>query len=157
MPAPTLAPDDGRGRGRGWWVLAGVTPASSVRSRLPRWLRRLVPAGASWITGERRTAPFQRRAAVRGGSLQPGVGLAERVQPAGGRAQAAAHSAAVVRLPEAVAHGELAPVVGVHVLLELVRAEQRGGGADLVDPLGPVRRPGLPPRGQPRLLQQPHG
>src|SRR5205823_13880299 len=112
------------------------------------------------ITTERRAGAWARRVAHRpdrcgGVSVQGGAGLAEAVQPAGGGARPAADRASVVRLAEAVAHGELAPVVGVHVLLQLVRPEQRGRRADLVDPLGLVGRAGLPPGRQPLLLQQP--
>src|SRR5882757_5127803 len=93
-----------------------------------------------------------------GGCLVEGdVGLALPVDATGRVAGTAAHRAVVVRLAQAVAHRQLAPVVGVDVLLQLVRPGDRAGRADLVDPLAVVGRAGLRPRTQAPFLEQPVG
>src|SRR5215207_8168309 len=73
------------------------------------------------------------------------------------RAVAAAHGPEVVRLAQAAAHRELAPVARVAGLLDLVRAEDRRGGPDLRDPLRLVDGAGARPRRDALLLEQADG
>src|SRR5262249_13445903 len=70
---------------------------------------------------------------------------------------ATARRAVVVRETHAVTHRELAPVVGVHALLDLVRTANRARGAQLVHPFGLVDRARRGPRRHALLLEESDG
>src|SRR3954470_14337960 len=85
--------------------------------------------------------------------LQVHLRLAVRGQPSGGHAVAAARGQ--VRLAQAVAQCQLAPVARVRVLLQLVRAADRRQRSNLRDPFGRIGGAGALPRRDPALLEQP--
>src|SRR6266508_652955 len=86
--------------------------------------------------------------------LRLAVGVEARVRA---HAHTSTGDAAVVGEPHAVPHGELAPVVGVDALLDLVRAADRARGAQLVHPLRAVDGLAAGPRGDADLFEEAHG